>query len=84
MNNQPEIRQSITEAREHLESIEKRLLDPDYSFGEFKVQMEHAFHDLNFAWNIHNATRAEIWECNKENYTKWSKFPVGEINEFEG
>lgn len=84
MDNQAEILQSITEAIEHLQEVQKGLRGQDYSIGAFQVLMEHAYHDLNFAWNIRNAPRLEIWECSKDNYTKWSKLPVGEINEFEG
>ena len=74
---------NIAEARGQLEAIEKSLQDPEYEDIEFKLDLEHAYHHLNYAWNVRNATDAELTEHSQTNYQKWSRFPVGELDEFK-
>lgn len=48
----------IREAREQLEQTEKRVNDGEnVSEIEFEIMLQHAYHHLNFAWNVrHVAT----------------------------
>jgi hypothetical protein len=77
------ILQNISEAREQLEAIEKSLLDPDYDECELKIGLEHAYHHLNYAWNIRNESDATLGRDSDEDFAKWSKYPTGEIYEYE-
>jgi hypothetical protein len=83
MNQREIVLQNIAEAREQLEEIEKSLLDPAYEEVELKVELEHAYHHLNYAWNIRNETDEAARAHSPEDFVKWSKFPVGEILEYE-
>jgi len=74
---------NIEEARGQLQSIENALMNPDYSEVEFKIELEHAYHHLNYAWNVRNESDNALDEHSQASYAKWSKFPVGEIQEYE-
>ena len=78
------IKSNISEAIEELQRIIEEIdQDDEYSEPEFSVAMEHAFHHLNFAWHIRNVSENEAGECSEDNFKKWSKFPVGELLEYE-
>jgi len=83
MNQREIVRQNIAEAREQLEEIEKSLLDPEYNECELRIELEHAYHHLNYAWNIRNESDATVVAHSNESFAKWSKYPMGEINEYE-
>ena len=83
MNQREIILQNIAEAREQLEAIEKSLLDPDYDECELRIELEHAYHHLNYAWNIRNESDTAVGRHSDENFAKWSKYPIGEIHEYE-
>jgi hypothetical protein len=74
---------NIADAREELEAIEKALANPDYGEFDFRGDLSHAYHHLNFAWNARNASDEELTNLSDSNDAKWSKFPVGEIQEYE-
>ena len=74
---------NISDAREQLEAIEKAILDPEYEELEFKLDLEHAYHHLNDAWNIRNAPSNDLDEHSRSAFQQWSKFPVGEIDEYK-
>jgi hypothetical protein len=77
------ILQNIAEAREQLEAIEMSLLDPQYEECELRIDLEHAYHHLNYAWNIRNESMAALSRNSYDDFVKWSKFPAGEIQEYE-
>lgn len=74
---------NISEAREQLEAIEKSLVDPEYEEVELKLDLEHAYHHLNYAWNVRNESDEALSKHSAPDFIKWSKFPVGEIQEYE-
>jgi len=76
------ILQNISEAREQLEEIERFLLNPEYEECELRIDLEHAYHHLNYAWNIRDESDAALAEHSAENFAKWSQYPAGDIHEF--
>jgi hypothetical protein len=67
---------NIAEAREQLEQIEDRAKGakkPDEA--ELQVMLEHAYHHLNFAWNIRHASTARYRNLSDEDFNECSKFP---------
>lgn len=82
MRQREAIRQNISEAREQLEEIEKSLLNPEYEACELQVDLEHAYHHLNYAWNIREESDAALAELSAENFAKWSRYPADDIHEF--
>jgi len=83
MNQREIVLQNIAEAREQLEQIEKSLLDLEYDETELRVNLEHAYHHLNYAWNVRNEADAAVVAHSAADFAKWSKFPLGEISEYE-
>jgi hypothetical protein len=74
MNNEI-ILYNIQEAREQLEEIEKQLKEESLSEIGFQIKLEHAYHHLNFAWNIRGAKTDKYAKLSNKNFNKWSKFP---------
>lgn len=74
---------NIAEAREQLEAIEKSLLNPEYDECELRIELEHAYHHLNYAWNIRNEPDAALDVHSKEDFAKWSKYPEADIHAYE-
>ncbi|WP_321532349.1 hypothetical protein [uncultured Desulfuromonas sp.] len=84
MKNKKLIALNIEEAKEELESILSDLAsDPEYTEGELRIALEHAYHHLNYAWNIRNVSEERVGACLQEDFVKWSRYPAGEINEYE-
>ncbi len=84
MKNKDLITDNIQEAREQLEAIEKQLQnDSEYDEVELRIELEHAYHHLNFAWNIRNEDDEKLETFSNEDFQKWSKFPKDDIMEYE-
>jgi len=62
--------QNIAEAREQLEAIEKSMLDPQYEECELRIDLEHAYHHLNYAWNIRNESEASLARHSHDDFVK--------------
>jgi len=67
---------NIADAREELESIEA-LVAAGTPPGdvEFQVAMQHAFHHLNFAWNVRHQSLDRYANLTKEEFDRWGRFP---------
>jgi hypothetical protein len=68
---------NISEAREELESIEASIaagVPPDEV--DFQVAMQHAFHHLNFAWNIRHESDDRYANMSQEDFDRWGRFPL--------
>jgi len=84
MKNRDLIASNVKEAKEELESILSALASAtEYSEEKFRIAIEHAYHHLNYAWNIRNVDGERIAACSQDDFVKWSKYPAGEINEYE-
>ncbi|HEX8552798.1 MAG TPA: hypothetical protein VF681_14720 [Abditibacteriaceae bacterium] len=62
----------LQDLAEHLADVLDRLRDEDYDEAEYRIDIGHAFHHLNSAWNARNA---EDEEPTEENLKKWAQFP---------
>ena len=70
------IASNIAEAREQLEAIESSAKDgKPPSEIEFRVMLEHAYHHLNFAWNVRRVSSERYRHLSHAEFNKWSKFP---------
>jgi hypothetical protein len=49
----------------------------EYSEEEFQIGLEHAYHHLNFAWNIRHISMEDYRNLSDKQFNEWSKFPVG-------
>lgn len=73
---------NLADARRQLAEIELSLQDPDYGEADFKTDMEHAYHHLNYAWNVRNVSDHDLDEQTHADFQRWSKFPVSEVEEY--
>ena len=77
---------NITEAREQLQEIEESLNNEE-EFTEIelklKIDLENAYHHLNFAWNIRKLTDDEVARMTEHNFSELSKYPGDDILEYE-
>ena len=67
---------NIAEAREQLEQIEE-LAKGEKKPHEVALQimLEHAYHHLNFAWNIRHVSTKRYSKLSDDEFNEWSKFP---------
>ncbi len=83
IKNQELIASNLQEAIGQLKDIVTDLSkNKKYPELNFKVSLEHAYHHINFAWHIRKIRTVDAIACAEENFKKWSKFPVGEIDEY--
>ena len=67
---------NITEAREQLQQSESRVANGEkVSEIELQIMLEHAYHHLNFAWNIRHAPTKRYANLTNEDFNLWSKYP---------
>jgi hypothetical protein len=67
---------NLAEARKQIEQIEARTKNGKKpSEGELQVMLGHAYHHLNFAWNIRHEKTESYRHLTDEDFNRWSKFP---------
>lgn len=74
---------NISEAREELQRIEARIQsDKKPLEGELQIMLEHAYHHLNFAWNIRHVSAKRYANLTDDDFNLWAKIPQ-EIEEWK-
>jgi len=66
---------NLRDVREQIDEIVKLAEAGDLDEMDFELKMEHAYHHLNFAWNIRHAPPDRASQCVAEDFNEWSKFP---------
>jgi hypothetical protein len=67
---------NLAEAREQIEQIEERASNRKKpSEIELQIMLEHAYHHLNFAWNIRHISSENYSNLSHDEFNEWSKFP---------
>lgn len=68
---------NLAEAREEIERIETRAAEKKRpSEIELQIWLEHAYHHLNFAWNVRHEKSERYANLTDEDFNNWSKFPA--------
>jgi hypothetical protein len=62
------IRSNLSEALEELHGLEQKAASGELNEGDFQVRLLHAYHHLNFAWNIRYATTAQYATLTDEKF----------------
>lgn len=70
------IRSNIAEAIEELQRIERKAADGELLEGELQVGLLHAYHHLNFAWNVRRVSSSEYSRLSQEQFEQWGKYPT--------
>ena len=74
--NKPYVLWNLGEAREAIDQlIADMQSNPDYEYGEFRVDMEHLYHHINTAWNARDASTEITDACAQEDFDRWRQFP---------
>ena len=55
--------------------LEKREKEQPFTEMTLFVSLDHAYHHLNWAWNIRRTPEERIWHFTQESARKWGKFP---------
>jgi hypothetical protein len=67
---------NLAEARDQIERLEKQINTGDFPNDvEFQILMQHAFHHLNFAWNIRNESIERYASMTDADFRRWGEFP---------
>ena len=66
----------LQEAAEQLQEILNDLSsDSDYSCGNYVVDISHAYHHINTAWNSRDASAEAVANHTDADYDKWQRMP---------
>ena len=57
------------------EWLEKREKTHPFTENSLYVGLDHAYHHLNWAWNIRRSPEERVWKCDEKDVKRWSKFP---------
>jgi hypothetical protein len=74
------IRGNIAEAIEQLQKLEQKAATGTLNETELQIGLAHAYHHLNFAWNVRRVASSEYARLSQEQFDRWSKYPE-EIND---
>ena len=67
---------NIREAREEIEKLEAKISSTDKpDLVELELSLRHAYHHLNFAWNVSNIETKKYANLTDKNFSDWGKFP---------
>lgn len=66
---------NLRDAREQLAEIEKLAASGELDEIAFESMIQHAYHHLNFAWNVRHITSKRYSSLTDNEFAEWSKFP---------
>lgn len=69
------IRSNIAEAIEELQGLEKKAASGELVETELQVGLQHAYHHLNFAWNVRRISSSEYSRLSQAQFDIWGTYP---------
>lgn len=72
------VENNIVEARKELENLERKIKNRRQKrLGEieFQISLQHAYHHVNFAWNIRHQPTSAYVQLTDSHFRKWGQFP---------
>ena len=73
------IRSNIAEAIEELQKLERKATNGELLEEELQVGLQHAYHHLNFAWNVRRIPTSEYSRMSQTQLERWGAYPAAEI-----
>jgi hypothetical protein len=70
------IQSNIVEAIEELQKLERNAADGSLDEGALHVGLQHAYHHLNFAWNVRRISTSEYASLTDAKFNEWGKYPA--------
>jgi len=69
------IQGNLSEAVEELKRLQRKAARKELTEEEFQVGLLHAYHHLNFAWNIRRQTTEQYASLNEKQFKEWGRYP---------
>lgn len=66
---------NLSEAIEELDRIRQLASNGDLNEGEFQVRLCHAYHHLNFSWNIRHIATSRYAKLTQAEFDRWGRYP---------
>jgi hypothetical protein len=66
---------NLAEAIEELEGLHAQALKGTLHEEELRVGLLHAYHHLNFAWNIRRVETSQYAHLTDRQFKRWGKYP---------
>lgn len=66
---------NISEARDELTKLLQKLETGTLNEAVLQVGLRHAYHHLNFAWNIRRVSTSRYASLTQKEFEEWGKYP---------
>jgi len=76
------VRRNLAEAIEELKKLERKAADGELLEEQLQIGLLHAYHHLNFAWNVRRISTSEYLRLTQSQFEKWGTYPAAEIEDF--
>jgi hypothetical protein len=70
------IQSNIVEAIEELQKLERKATDGTLDEVGLHLGLQHAYHHLNFAWNVRRISTSEYASVTDAKFNEWGKYPA--------
>jgi hypothetical protein len=71
------VRSNLAEAIEELQKLERSAAAGELHEGGLQVGLCHAYHHLNFAWNIRFVPTSQYAALTDSEFKRWGRYPTG-------
>jgi hypothetical protein len=69
------IKSNLSEAREELEKLERKAKNGELTEEELQIGLRHAYHHLNFSWNIRQISTSQYASLTQAQFDRWGRYP---------
>ena len=67
------IRSNLAEAIEQLQKLERKAAEGELCEEELQVGLQHAYHHVNFAWNVRRISTSEYSNLTQSQFESWGR-----------
>jgi hypothetical protein len=71
------IASNLAEAIEELQKLHRRATTNELKEAQLQVGLCHAYHHLNFAWNIRFVPTLQYRTLTQKQFNRWGSYPAG-------
>ena len=62
---------------EQLQKLERKAAEGELCEEELQVGLQHAYHHVNFAWNLRRISTSEYSNLTQSQFESWGRIPDG-------
>ena len=70
------IASNLAEAAEELQKLGSKAADGTLVEAELQIGLLHAYHHLNFAWNIRRTSTTDYSRLTQSQFEQWGTYPT--------